>query len=164
MVRAPWNCGPLCPRRAGFGLVSLAFVLVAAAACGDVAPEADEVPEATDEARVFFEQPRDGETVTSPVQVVFGSENIEIGAVPDEVDEPREEVIHYHLGYNTECLPPGTIIPEADPWIHFGDGSNEIEMQLEPGEYILSVQAGDDEHRTLEGLCETIQITVESGG
>lgn len=164
MVRGLWNCGPLPACRAGFAFLFFVFVLMAAVACGDVVPEGDEAPEADDEARVFFQQPRDGETVTSPVQVAFGSENIEIGAVPDEVDEPRQEVVHYHLGYNTECLPPGTIIPEADPWIHFGDGSNEIEMQLEPGEYILSVQAGDDEHRTLEGLCETIQITVESGG
>jgi hypothetical protein len=62
---------------------------------------------------------------------------------------------------NTECLPPGTIVPHAAPWIHFGDGSNEIEMFLEPGEHTLVAQPGDDEHRTIEGLCTVITIPVE---
>lgn len=130
--------------------------LLAAAACGG-AGEADE-------ARVFFVEPADGATVSSPVEVVFGSVNVEIGAVPEVVDTPRPGVVHYHLGVDTECLPPGTVIPSADPWIHFGDGSDRIETQLAPGEHRLALQAGDDEHRTIEGLCETISVTVTGEG
>ncbi len=146
----------MCSTMARTGLLACTLVFLTVA-CGDAVPEVED----DGEPRVFFEQPQDGETLTSPVMVVFGSENIQVGAVPDEVDQPREEVIHYHLGFNADCLPPGTVIPEADPWIHFGDGGNEIEMPLEPGQYRLTVQAGDDEHRTLEGLCETIEITIE---
>jgi hypothetical protein len=124
---------------------------LAAAACGT----AD-----TDEPAVFFIQPVDGATVTSPVMVTLGARNIQIGAVPEVVETPREGVVHYHLGTNTDCMPAGIVVPQADPWIHFGDGSNEIEMYLEPGEHRLAVQAGDDEHRTVEGLCEVITITV----
>jgi hypothetical protein len=149
MIRIPWE-----PTRVHTAALTL-FLIVFVGACGNGAPADDGEP------RVFFEQPRDGEVLTGTVEVVFGSQNIEIGAIPDEFDQPREGVVHYHLGYNTDCLPPGTVIPEADPWIHFGDGTNEIEMPLPPGEYRLTVQAGDDEHRTLEGLCETIEITVE---
>ena len=58
---------------------------------------------------------------------------------------------------------PGEIIPAADPWVHFGDGSDGMEMTLEGGEYRFSGQIGDDEHRTLEGLCETITIRMEDG-
>lgn len=116
------------------------------------------------EPAVFFVYPTDGATVTSPIQVVMGSRNIEIGAVPPEVVEPRPDVIHYHLGTDTDCLAAGTVIPQADPWIHFGDGSNEIEMNLPPGEYRLAIQAGDDEHRTIAGLCEVISITVGENG
>lgn len=114
--------------------------------------------------RVYFDQPQDGATVSSPFEAVFGAEGVEIGAVPEEVDTPREGVVHYHLAADTECLPPGTQIPQADPWIHFGDGSNRIEMQLEPGQHRLVLQAGDDEHRTIEGLCQAITITVSEGG
>ena len=115
------------------------------------------------EPRVSFSQPENGETVTSPVEVVFEAENVEIGAVPEVVETPRPGVVHYHLGVDASCLPPGEQIPQADPWIHFGDGSDRIEMQLAPGEHRLAVQAGDDEHRTIEGLCETISITVTDG-
>jgi Domain of unknown function (DUF4399) len=52
------------------------------------------------------------------------------------------------------------IIPKADPWIHFGDGKNVIEMSLTPGQHRLAVQAGDDMHRTLPGMCEVINVTV----
>lgn len=110
--------------------------------------------------RVFFVQPEDGAAVPSAFDVTFGAENIQIGAVPDEVETPREGVVHHHLGVDTDCLPPGARIPQADPWIHFGDGGNQIEMNLEPGEHRLTVQAGDDEHRTIEGLCQTISISV----
>jgi hypothetical protein len=50
--------------------------------------------------------------------------------------------------------------PEASPWVHFGDGKNVIEMQLPPGQHKLAVQAGDDMHRTIAGLCEVITVTV----
>ena len=71
--------------------------------------------------------------------------------VPEEVTSVREGVGHYHLGVEAECLAAGEIIPSADPWVHFGDGSDGMEMQLEGGEYRFTVQIGDDEHRTLEG-------------
>jgi len=142
--------------RTHFSLGLLAAGLgLAAAGCGT----AD-----LDEPGVFFVYPTDGATVTSPIEVVMGSRNIEIGAVPPEVVTARPNIVHYHLGTNTDCLPPGTVIPQADPWIHFGDGSNEIEMNFPPGEYRLAIQAGDDEHRTIAGLCQVISITVVEDG
>jgi hypothetical protein len=115
--------------------------------------------------RVFFVAPADMSDNASELGVAFefGVENFEIGAVPDPMDSVRAAVGHYHLGVGSECLPVGEIVPQAAPWVHFGDGSNTIEVQLEPGEYRMSVQVGDDEHRTLEGLCDTITIRVEDG-
>lgn len=132
------------------------------------AMESETAPEAADAGgapRVFFVAPRDGEEISVDVPVVFefGIENFEIGQVPEEVDMPRQGVGHYHLGVDTECLPAGEVIPQADPWIHFGDGSNTMEMYLEPGPHTFSVQMGDDEHRTLGGLCETITIEIADG-
>jgi len=113
------------------------------------------------EPRVFFVAPSNGATVTSPVAFEFGSENLTVSPVPEEVDQPRSGVGHYHISFNTDCLPVGEEIPSADPWVHFGDGSATFETLLEPGEHTFAVQVGDDEHRTLEGLCSTITITVE---
>ena len=115
--------------------------------------------------RVFFVAPEDGEEIPVDLGVnfEFGTENFEISPVPEEFESARAEIGHYHLGVDTECLPVGEVIPKADPWIHFGDGSNTIDMQLEPGRYTFAVQIGDDEHRTLEGLCETIEIELADG-
>ena len=74
---------------------------------------------------------------------------------------PREGMVHHHVGIDTECLPVGELIPRADPWVHFGDGSNRFETLLEVGRHTLTLQVGDDEHRTQDGLCTTISITVE---
>ena len=146
------------------------FVTVGAVACGGSSGSEGEAGSAADAAatatpRVFFEIPinETDHPTELPLALTFGVESYEIGAVPETVSTPRGGVGHYHLGVNAECLPAGEIIPNADPWIHFGDGSDGMEIQLEGGEYRFSVQIGDDEHRTIEGLCETITIRMEDG-
>jgi len=108
-------------------------------------------------------EPKDGASVKSPVRIVFGSESITIAPVPPGEIAPeavRANTAHYHLGVDTDCLPAGQVIPKANPWIHFGDGKNTIDMQLDPGPHKLVVQAGDDRHATMTGLCEVINVTV----
>ena len=112
--------------------------------------------------RVFFVQPQDGATVKSPVRLEFGVENYQVAAVPaGTVTESRPNIGHHHVGVDADCLPPGTAIPRAAPWVHFGDGKNVIDMQLPPGQHRLTLQIGDDLHRTQEGLCSTITVNVE---
>jgi len=107
-------------------------------------------------------EPANGATVKSPVHLVFGSEMVTIAPVPaGEVTEVRPNTAHYHLGVDTDCLPVGSVIPKANPWVHFGDGKNTIDMQLSTGMHKLVVQAGDDKHATMTGLCETINVNVE---
>ena len=151
-----------------------AFALVTAA-CGGGSPESKaEAPAAAPAAapaedhsahagggRVFFTEPANGATVKSPVHLVFGSEMFTIAAVPPgEVTSVRANTGHFHLGVDTDCLPAGSVIPKAAPWVHFGDGKNTIDMQLAPGMHKLVVQAGDDKHATMTGLCETITVNV----
>jgi hypothetical protein len=87
-----------------------------------------------------------------------------------EVTEARPGMGHFHLGVNTDCLPAGAVIPkaeegdkpgEAGKWVHFGKGTDTFEMALNPGEYKFAVEVGDDLHRAVEGMCETITIKVE---
>ena len=133
-------------------LCGVAVVMVAglAVACGQ-----------SSSPRVFFVQPKDGATVKSPVALEFGADNVSIAAVPQgTVTEARAGLGHYHVGIDTDCLPTGADIPKASPWVHFGDGKNVIDMQLPPGSHRLTLQVGDDLHRTIEGLCSTISVTV----
>ena len=143
---------------------------VAVAACGGSSPESQPASTAAPAAdhsahpgggKVFFAEPKSGATVKSPVHIVFGSDMFTIAAVPPgEVTDVRANTGHFHLGTDTDCLPVGSVIPKASPWVHFGMGNNSIDMQLTPGPHKLVVQAGDDKHATMTGLCETINVTV----
>ena len=155
------------PRAIALTVVSLSLL---AAACGgsespsqsaqqSTAPPAASAP-AGGGGRVFFVEPKEGATVKSPVKFEFGSDQVTIAAVPATVETPRPGMGHHHLGVDTDCLPVGEVIPKASPWIHFGDGKTVIEMQLSPGPHKFALQLGDDQHRTLQGLCQVINVTV----
>lgn len=128
-------------------------------------PAADAAPATGGAPRVFFVAPIDGATISSDfdLQMEFGIENYEISPVPDEVETPRPDVGHFHVGVDAACLPVGEIIPQGEGWVHFGDGSNTFALQVEAGSYQLSLQLGDDEHRTLDGLCESINVEIADG-
>lgn len=131
---------------------TLLLASLALAACGQSAPAGP---------RVFFVQPQDGATVKSPVTLEFGAESFQIAAVPPgEVTATRPDLGHHHVAVDADCLPPGNVIPRAAPWVHFGDGKNVIDMQLPPGQHVLTLQIGDDLHQTIEGLCATISVNV----
>jgi hypothetical protein len=86
-----------------------------------------------------------------------------IMAVPaGEVKEVRSGMGHHHVGVDIDCLPPGTEIPKANPWVHFGTGAAEMTpgVQLTPGPHKLTLQIGDDKHMTIAGLCQTINVNV----
>jgi hypothetical protein len=126
-------------------------------------PTAKPVAKAKTKARVFFIEPKNGATVSSPVQMKFGSEGIEISAVPPgDLTTTRPGVAHYHVGIDQACLPPGKNIVKGTPsWVHFGDGKDVFESQLTPGKHKLALQLGDDLHNTLPGTCQVINITVK---
>ena len=154
----------------------LAAFVVAASACGGAEPPAQPPAEAPAAApapaapaaparRVFFVEPQDGATVKSPVKLRFGLEGYELAPYPQDPITPeqvRAGMGHHHVGVDMDCLPPGTEIVKGTPsWIHFGTGATEIDMQLEPGTHKLTLQLGDDLHRTIEGLCQTITVNVQ---
>jgi hypothetical protein len=113
--------------------------------------------------RVFFVQPKNGATVTSPVHLKFGAQNFAIAPVPaGEVTTPRQGVGHYHVGVDQACLAPSKTIVKGTPsWVHLGDGKDEMDMQLPSGRHRLALQIGDDLHNTLPGLCSVITVNVK---
>jgi len=145
-----------------------ALLVLTCAACGQPEPAEEIVAEPVAEPtpaptgpRAVFLQPADGVTLASPVRLEFGTENFLIAAVPEgEVTDPRPDLGHHHVAIDTECLPDGAPIPRAAPWVHFGDGSAVIDMQLPTGPHTLTLQIGDDLHQTIAGLCTTISINV----
>ena len=133
-------------------VVTVLYAVLLCVACGDSQPTG---------RRVFFVSPKDGEALKSPAHLEFGSQDFTIAAVPQgTLTDTRPNLGHYHVGVDADCLPVGTPIPKAAPWVHFGMGNSTIEMQLPPGQHKLTLQIGDDLHRTIEGLCSTITVNV----
>ena len=118
---------------------------------------------AAGKARVFFVEPKNNATVTSPLHMKFGSAGIEIAAVPPgDVKTTRPGVAHYHVGIDENCLPAGKTIVKGTPsWVHFGDGKDVFDTQLTPGKHKLALQLGDDLHNTLPGTCSVITVSVK---
>ena len=140
----------------------LAGVIIAA--CGAfVGAQAAKPASKAKRMRVFFIEPKNNATVTSPVHMKFGAEGIEIAAVPPgDVTTTRPGVAHYHVGIDQDCLPAGKNIVKGTPsWVHFGDGKDVFDSQLTPGKHKLSLQLGDDLHNTLPGTCKTITVNVK---
>ena len=154
----------------GWLALGLLVIAVAGAACGGAesppAQPAAEPPAATppppaSSPRVYFVEPVEGAMVKSPVTLVFGIENFQLAAVPQgTVTESRPNLGHHHVGVDIDCLPPGTEIPKANPWVHHGGAQTQMDMMLTPGPHKLTLQLGDDLHRTIPGLCATITVTV----
>jgi hypothetical protein len=140
------------------------FVLILVTAFATGASAQAKKPAAKKPAkRVFFVEPKNGATVSSPVHMKFGSEGIEIAAVPaGDVTTVRPGIGHYHIGIGVSCLATGKTIVKGTPsWVHFGDGKSEIDMQLTPGAHKLALQIGDDLHNTVAGFCQTITVHVK---
>jgi hypothetical protein len=139
-------------------------VLVMVAGFGAFASAQDKKPAAKAPAvKVFFIEPKNNATVTSPVHMKFGSSGIEISPVPPgDLKETRPGMAHYHVGIGVSCLPPGKNIVKGTPsWVHMGDGKSEIDMQLTPGRHKLALQLGDDLHNTIPGACRMITVNVK---
>ncbi|PYR26308.1 MAG: rod shape-determining protein RodA [Acidobacteria bacterium] len=142
----------------------LALLIAAMMAASGVLASAQAAKKpAAGKARVFFVEPKNNATVTSPLHMKFGSAGIEIAAVPPgDVKPTRPGVAHYHVGIDENCLPAGKTIVKGTPsWVHFGDGKDVFDTQLTPGKHKLALQLGDDLHNTLPGTCSVITVSVK---
>ena len=115
-----------------------------------------------DDAAVHLTTPEDGDTVTSPIELSVEVDAVDLVAA----DEAAVGEAHVHLLLDQECFDDGETIPgpgesaEEDGVFHWGDGSSEGELELEPGEYDLCAQLGDGPHRAF-GETDEISFTVE---
>lgn len=93
-------------------------------------------------ARVFFVTPADGATVSSPVHIEFGIENMTIA--PAGVNTPASG--HHHLIVDAPLPLDPLPIPADAQHIHFGDGSTSTDLALFPGQHTLTLLLGDHLH------------------
>lgn len=111
------------------------------------------------EARVYFINLEDGDTVESPFLIQFGLS--EMGIAPAGID--RENTGHHHLLINVKDLDFSKPIPASKNHIHFGGGQTESLVELPPGDYSLQLVLGDMTHtpHTPPIVSKQINITVK---
>lgn len=114
-----------------------------------VSSHAGETPSATD-AKVYFVNLKDGDTVTAPFKVIFGLSGM--GIAPAGVE--AENTGHHHLFINRPPLGQGEDgadevhngIPADENHVHFGKGQTETVVDLPPGQHTLQLVLADMNH------------------
>ena len=106
---------------------------------------------------VYFMEPVDGATVTSPFKVRFGLKGMEVKPAGAQVAGSG----HHHLLINRDSVAAGQIIPVDDVHIHFGKGQTETEVKLPPGTYKLTLQFADGIHLSYgQEMSRSLRVTV----
>lgn len=109
-------------------------------------------------ARVFFSNLQSGDVVSSPVQIQFGIDGMEV----EPAGALNQGKGHHHLVIDGGAIPAGTVVPTDSLNIHYGQGQIEAEIELTPGEHTLTLQFADGYHQSYgEQMSETIIIVVQ---
>lgn len=122
---------------------------------------------ANPDARVYFVNLKDGDTVASPVTVVFGLSGMGVAPAGTEKDMTG----HHHLLIDRPPLGQGADgaeelangLPSDDHHRHFGAGQTEVTLELPAGTHTLQLVLGDAGHvpHADPVMSEVITITVE---
>ena len=115
--------------------------------------------ESPEGAVVYFIEPMDGATVSSPIKVVFGLKGM--GVAPAGVE--KDKTGHHHLLINVESISMDLPIGKDDQHRHFGGGQTETSIELAPGQHTLQLLLADHLHIPHKPpvISEKITITVE---
>jgi Domain of unknown function (DUF4399) len=145
---------PLLARRGAFMKPYLSYPAFAAvfllASCGPM--------KSAPEQAVFFVQPKDGATVTSPFKVVFGIK----GMAVEPAGDVKADSGHHHLLINLDAIRAGDAIPVDATHLHFGKAQTEAEVTLPPGQYKLTMQFANGAHVSYgPAMAASISVTVK---
>ncbi len=119
------------------------------------------------DASVYFVNLTDGDTVQSPVTVVFGLSGMGVAPAGTEA----ENTGHHHLLIDRPPLGEGEDgadelaygLPADDNHVHFGGGQTEVTLDLAPGPHTLQLVLGDAGHvpHSPPIVSDVITINVE---
>ena len=134
-------------------LIILLFTIVMSACQSPTSTESKTV----NELSVFFKNIQNGAILSSPFLVEMGVEGMEVEAA-GEINDLKG---HHHIIINSDFISDGDIVPANAQHIHFGLGQIETTLDLEEGNYSLTLQFADGMHQSYgEAMSKTINVTV----
>ena len=114
------------------------------------------MPEIPANARVYFANLKDGQTVTSPLKVEMAVEGLKVDTA-NGILKPASG--HHHILIDMDSITTETVIPKDSVHLHFGNAQTSAEVKLPPGKHVLTLQFADAMHRSY-GSKLTSKITV----
>lgn len=114
------------------------------------------MPTVPADAKVFFVNLKDGQTVTSPVKIEMGVMGMAVDTA-NGILKPASG--HHHILIGMDSITTETVVPKDSVHIHFGNAQTSAEITLTPGKHILTLQFADALHRSY-GAKLTSKVTV----
>ncbi len=108
------------------------------------------------DAKLYFINLKNGDTVSSPVNVQFGLRGM--GVAPAGVEKAGTG--HHHLLIDLETLDVNAPIPTSDNHRHFGTGQTEVTLPMTPGKHVLQLIMGDQNHIPHHPVVMSERITI----
>ncbi len=105
---------------------------------------------------LYFINVKNGDTVSSPLNVQFGLKGM--GVAPAGVEKAGTG--HHHLLVDVAELDVNSGIPMSDQHRHFGLGQTEVSIALKPGMHTLQLVLGDQNHIPHHPVVMSERITV----
>jgi hypothetical protein len=135
----------------------VSFAMLVAAATLAIAGE---TPAPVD-AKVYFIDLKDGDTVTSPVTIRFGLSGM--GVAPAGTQAPNSGHHHLIIDDKIEGEALNAAIPMDEKHLHFGKGQTEAVVTLPKGQHTLQLVVGDWTHipHNPPVMSERIAVNVE---
>jgi hypothetical protein len=107
-------------------------------------------------AKVYFINLKDGDTVTSPVKVQFGLSGA--GVAPAGMN--KENTGHHHVLIDSPTVDYTQPLPMTDQIKHFGGGQTETALDLKPGKHTLQLVYADWKHQPFNPSVQSDKITI----
>jgi hypothetical protein len=107
-------------------------------------------------AKVYFIGLKDGDTVSSPVKVVFGLSGMGIAPAGTQF----ENTGHHHLLLDDPQLDVTQPLPQNDQVKHFGKGQTEASIELKPGKHTLQLLFADWKHQPFNPSVQSDKISI----
>lgn len=109
-------------------------------------------------AKVFFVNLKNGDTITSPAVVKFGTDGMAV--------VPAGQILrgtgHHHIIIDGGFTELGVVVPSDENNIHYGGGQTETELTLTPGAHTLTLQFANGIHQSYgEQMSATINVFVK---
>ena len=109
------------------------------------------------EPSVFFKNIQTGDVLTSPFLVEMGVEGMGV----ESAGMKNDLMGHHHIIINSDFIIDGDVVPADEKHIHFGAGQTDCHLELDTGNYSLTLQFADGFHQSYgEKMSKTINVTV----